>query len=220
MKENGKKITSEIGITGRKVWFISFLAFFWSIFQLYIAYTPIDAIKARNIHLAFAIVMVFFSFPGRKKPSQYNFMTSLGRFLPHWIKTTSSPLLTIPWYDYSLAFLGFCGALYVTWDYQGVFVERAGLPNDLDMIVGSIFIVILLEAARRAIGPALPLLAIIFIIYIFNGTFLPRYLAHDGALDLRSLERAVGHMFMSSDGVWGVPLWVSTSYVFLFVLLE
>ena len=210
MKQNGEQITSDatslgslippvVGIKTRRVWFISFLAFFWSIFQLYIAYTPIDAIKARNIHLAFAIVMVFISFPRSKKSSL-------------------SELKSITWYDYSLAFLGFCGALYVTWDYQGVFVERAGLPNNLDMIVGTIFIVILLEAARRSIGPALPLLAIIFIIYIFNGTFLPRYLAHDGALDLRSLERAVGHMFMSSDGVWGVPLWVSTSYVFLFVL--
>ena len=199
LKENAEQITLETGIRTRKVWFISLLAFSWSIFQLYIAYTPIDAIKARNIHLAFAIVMVFFSFPRNKN-------------------TSSSKLKLIPWNDYFLAFLGFCGALYVTWDYQGVFVDRAGLPNNLDMIVGSIFIVILLEAARRSIGPALPILAIIFIVYIFNGTFLPRYLAHDGAIDLRSLNRAVGHMFMSSDGVWGIPLWVSTSYVFLFVL--
>tara|TARA_A100001037_G_scaffold299312_1_gene324670 strand:- start:66410 stop:68566 length:2157 start_codon:yes stop_codon:yes gene_type:complete len=199
LKENAEQITLETGIRTRKVWFISSIAFFWSIFQLYIAYTPIDAIKARNVHLAFAIVMVFFSFPRNKNIS-------------------SSKLKSIPWNDYFLAFLGFCGALYVTWDYQGVFVDRAGLPNNLDMIVGSIFILILLEAARRSIGPALPILAIIFIIYIFNGTFLPRYLAHDGAIDLRSLNRAVGHMFMSSDGVWGVPLWVSTSYVFLFVL--
>ena len=199
LKENAEQITLETGIRTRKVWFISSIAFFWSIFQLYIAYTPIDAIKARNVHLAFAIVMVFFSFPRNKNIS-------------------SSKLKSIPWNDYFLAFLGFCGALYVTWDYQGVFVDRAGLPNNLDMIVGSIFILILLEAARRSIGPALPILAIIFIVYIFNGTFLPRYLAHDGAIDLRSLNRAVGHMFMSSDGVWGVPLWVSTSYVFLFVL--
>ncbi|MED5579963.1 MAG: TRAP transporter permease [Nitrospinota bacterium] len=199
MSQNGEQTALKTDMGTRRVWFISLLALFWSFFQLYVAYSPIDAIKARNVHLAFAIVMVFFSFPKSKK-------------------SPFSVLKAIPWYDYTLAFLGFCGALYVTWDYQGVFVERAGLPNNLDMLVGSIFIVILLEAARRAIGPALPLLAIIFIVYIFNGTFLPRYLAHDGALDLRSLERAVGHMFMSSDGVWGVPLWVSTSYVFLFVL--
>jgi len=199
LNQNGVKIAPETDISARKVWFISLLAFSWSLFQLYIAYTPIDAIKARNIHLAFAIVMVFFSFPSNKNISSWK-------------------LKSIPWNDYFLAFVGVCGALYVTWDYQGVFVERAGLPNYTDMIIGSIFIVILLEATRRSIGPALPILAIIFIVYIFNGTFLPRYLAHDGAMDLRSLTRAVGHMFMSSDGIWGIPLWVSTSYVFLFVL--
>jgi len=194
-------------------WLISGLALFWSFFQLYIAYWPINSIIARSIHLTFAITMVYLSFPGGKKPGGSPWLSWAVQVFPGFLRPQRSTREVIPWYDYVLAALAGCGAFYMAWDYDGI-IQRSGLPIERDVVIGTVLVLLLLEAARRALGPALPVLAGLFLLYAFVGPWMPRFLAHPGV----PLEFVVDHMYLSDSGIWGVPIGVSTSFVFLFVL--
>lgn len=193
-------------------WLICALAFGWSLFQLYLAYRPINSIVARSIHLTFGIVLVYLSFPIRRGLEQPAWVGALVRFFgrKHAAPTMASK---IPWYDFLLAVAAGCGAAYMAWDYEGI-IERSGLPLERDVYIGAAFIIFLLEAARRSLGLALPVLASVFLLYCFAGRSLPRFLAHPGV----PLDFVVDHMYLTDSGIWGVPLGVSTDFVFLFVL--
>lgn len=194
-------------------WLITGLGLLWSLFQLFIAYEPVNAIIARSIHLTFAVTMVYLAFPGMGAAGTPRWLSWAVQIFPAFLRPVRSSREAIPWYDFLLAFLAACGALYMAWDYEGI-VERSGLPLARDVAVGVLFILMLLEAARRALGPALPILALLFLLYSFAGPWMPPFLAHPGV----PLEFVVDHMFLSDSGIWGVPLGVSTSFVFLFVL--
>ncbi|MFQ9867869.1 MAG: hypothetical protein ACLRWP_13425 [Bilophila wadsworthia] len=88
------------------------------------------------------------------------------------------------------------------------------MPTTRDIIFGLMLVVLLLEATRRVIGPALPIIASIFILYVITGPHLPDFLAFKGA----SLSRFISQMTMDTEGIYGVPLHVSATVVFLFVL--
>ncbi|MFQ5916026.1 MAG: TRAP transporter permease, partial [Nitrospinota bacterium] len=124
-RRSAEEIAAEVETGGRHPkdvtgWLIVLLALCWSFFQLYIAYTPINSIIARSIHLAFAITMVFLSFPGRKKPETPRWMNWAVQIFPGFVRPRRSPREAIPWYDYVLAVLAGCGALYMAWDYEGI----------------------------------------------------------------------------------------------------
>ncbi|MEE9274744.1 MAG: TRAP transporter permease [bacterium] len=180
-------------LTGATKRFIILLALCWSLFQLYIAYSPMNSMIARSIHLAFAITLVYLSFPAGRGDGRAR--------------------EGVPGYDWVLAAVACAGALYMAVDYENI-IERSGLPIGRDVVIGTILVLLLLEAARRALGPALPVLALLFLLYAFVGPWMPRFLAHPGV----PLEFVVDHMYLSDSGIWGVPLGVSTSFVFLFVL--
>ncbi|MCB0394799.1 MAG: TRAP transporter permease, partial [Bdellovibrionales bacterium] len=104
-------------------------------------------------------------------------------------------------------------ALYLAIDYEGI-GARAGLPNDRDLIIGLALIVLLIESARRALGLALPVIATLFILYSFFSESMPEIIAFQNA----SLSKVVAKLVMGGEGIFGVPLDVSASTVFLFVL--
>ncbi len=178
-------------------------AFIWSVFQLWIAsplpyldvfssWLPVlNNTDTRSIHLAFAISLAFLAYPALK----------------------SSPRDRIPIQDWALAF----GGIVVTM-YLSIFAlelgERPGLPTTTDLIIGGTGIVLVLEAARRALGPPLMIIAAIFLSYVFFGHLGPDIIAWKGA----SFGKAMSHMWITQEGVFGVALGVSTSMVFLFVL--
>lgn len=193
-------------------WLICALALGWSSFQLYLAYRPINSIIARSIHLTFGIVLVYLSFPIRRGAQQPAWVRSIARIF-RGKGTTPTVASRIPWYDFVLAVAAGCGAAYMAWDYEGI-IERSGLPLERDVYMGAAFILLLLEAARRSLGLALPVLASLFLLYCFAGRSLPRFLAHPGV----PLDFVVDHMYLTDSGIWGVPLGVSTDFVFLFVL--
>ena len=91
---------------------------------------------------------------------------------------------------------------------------RPGLPTRGDIIAAVVGVVLLLEASRRAEGPWMPIIAIVALLYVFLGPYLPGLMAHKGA----SLSRAASHFWLTSEGVFGVALGVSTNFIFLFVL--
>lgn len=173
-------------------WMISVIAFCWSLFQLYIVVEPINSTIARSIHLSFAIVLAFFIFPMFKKPY----------FLEK-----------IRWFGYILAAIGVYSASYVSVNYESL-SQRPGDYIQLDIIVALVGIIILIETGRRVLGIALSIIAIIFLAYDMLGPYMPELIIHKGA----SLNKLAGHMFLTTEGIFGVPLGVSTSFVFLFVL--
>ncbi|MYA95058.1 MAG: TRAP transporter permease [Nitrospinae bacterium] len=217
-KRAAEEIAAEAESGGRQpknltAWLVSVLAIAWSCFQLYIAYIPLNSIIARSIHLTFAITMVYLAFPGTKTPGESWVQRISLQLFPGFLRPQRSTREVIPWYDYALAALAGMGALYMAWDYVNI-IQRSGLPITRDVVVGTILVVLLLEAARRALGPALPILAMIFLLYCFVGPYMPSFIAHPGV----PLEFVVDHMYLSDSGIWGVPIGVSTSFVFLFVL--
>ncbi|GAB4361910.1 MAG: TRAP transporter permease [Gammaproteobacteria bacterium] len=191
---------------------ITLLCLAWSLFQLYIAYQPINAIIARSWHLAFAVCLVFLAYPLYKESSPPWWLNLIRRVWPRF-DTKRSNRDYIPIYDFLFAIIAASAALYIWWDYENI-VMRSGLPSELDVWMGVVMIIFLLEAARRALGPALPILALIFLIYCFAGPYLPEFLRHRGI----PLDFVVNDMYLSDTGIFGVPLGVSTSFVFLFVL--
>ncbi len=173
--------------------------FAWSLFQLWYAsplpfmlrFGVLNDTEARSIHLAFAVFLVFLSFPALKR----------------------SPRHYIPIQDWILAVIGAFTAAYIYLFYETL-SDRPGDPTTLDIVVAAVGLVILLEATRRALGPPLVVVALVFLLYTFAGPWMPDVIAHQGA----SLAKGMSHYWLYTEGVFGVSLGVSTSMVFLFVL--
>ncbi|OLO09476.1 C4-dicarboxylate ABC transporter [Salinicola sp. MH3R3-1] len=175
------------------------IAALWSLFQLWIAsplpfmvgFGVFSATEARSIHLAFAVFLAFMAYPAFKR----------------------SPRERMPTLDWVMAIVAAFCASYLYFFYAQL-SQRPGAPILQDVIVGVIGIVLLLEATRRALGPPLMIIALIFLIYSLAGPYMPGILAHRGV----SFYGLVNHQWLTTQGVFGIALGVSTSFVFLFVL--
>jgi TRAP transporter 4TM/12TM fusion protein len=203
--ELAKKLAEEEEGVGRipkggAKYVIPTVAVIWSFFQLSIAsWLILDTVYVRAIHLGFALLVVFLNFPFLRKT----------RFGLKFLSATDK----IPVLDYVIAIIAAFSAIYIMVDFGGI-IERYGDPNTRDIVVGLALTVLLLEASRRVIGPALPAIATGFIAYSFLGPYMPDLIAFKGV----SLERFIGQMTMSTEGIYGIPLDVSATIVFLFVL--
>ncbi len=182
-------------------------ALLWSLFQLWIAsplpYTdfasdtlglPIfSSTYARLVHLSFALFLAFLAYPALK----------------------NSPKKFIPLQDWGFAVLAAVAVLYL-FAFKDDLANRAGAPIAADVVVSVVGVLLLLEAARRALGPPLVVIASVFLFYTFAGNmdFMPDVIAHKG----QSLDKVASHQWLSTEGVFGVAIGVSTDFVFLFVL--
>lgn len=177
------------------------VALLWSLFQLWIAaplqfyldFFILNNTESRSIHLAFAVFLAFLAYPFSAR----------------------SPRHRIPLIDWGLALVGaFCSA-YLYLFYEDL-STRPGLPTTMDTIAACVGMLILLEATRRALGPPLMVVAAIFLFYTFAGSweYMPEIISHKGA----SLNKVTSHQWLTTEGVYGVALGVSTGFVFLFVL--
>ncbi|MFL9797660.1 TRAP transporter permease [Vibrio cyclitrophicus] len=184
------------GIQGRILWFVPLC---WSLFQLWYAsplpfifnFAILNDTEARAIHLTFAIFLAFTAYPAMK----------------------NSPRDRIPAVDWILALVGSFSASYIYIFYTEL-AERSGAPTTFDIVAAVFGMILLLEATRRALGPPLMVVAAVFLLYTFGGPHMPDVIAHKGA----SLNKAMSHLWLTTEGVFGVALGVSTSFVFLFVL--
>ena len=183
-----------------ETYLVSSVAIGWALFQLSLgSILIIDSTKERSIHLAFAMALIFLVSPCLRKPRKYlGFLSVRDR---------------IPIIDYIFAAVGAASALYLAIDYDGL-AMRAGIPLTRDLISGSILVVLLLEATRRIIGPALSVIAVAFTLYAFLGPHMPDILAFKGV----SLSKYLSNITMSTEGIFGIPLGVSSAIVYLFVL--
>jgi len=185
--------------TGNPGRLIYAVALAWSLFQIWYA-SPLPYMfgfgifgdtEARAFHLSFALFLAFAAYPAFR----------------------SSPRNRVPLFDWLLAAAGICAVLYLVVFYREI-AQRPGLPIQGDILAAVVGVVLLLEASRRAEGPWMPIIAIVALLYVFFGPYLPGLMAHRGA----SLSRAASHFWLTSEGVFGVALGVSTNFIFLFVL--
>ncbi|WP_217533191.1 TRAP transporter permease [Vibrio metschnikovii] len=184
------------GFSGRILWFVPLC---WSLFQLWYAsplpfifnFAILNDTEARAIHLSFAVFLAFTAYPALKH----------------------SPRDRIPAVDWVLALAGSFSAAYIYLFYTSL-SGRSGAPTDTDIIVAGMGMLLLLEATRRALGPPLMCVAGLFLLYTFAGPHMPDVIAHKGA----SFNKAMSHLWLTTEGVFGIALGVSTSFVFLFVL--
>ena len=178
-----------------EAYLVSGIAVLWALFQLSLpCFLIIDSTKERAIHLAFAMALLFLVSPCLKKSIRFCSFLSVKYRIP--------PM------DYGLAASGVLASLYIVLDYEGI-AMRAGIPTVRDLIIGSILVILLLEATRRIIGPALPIIALLFTGYAFLGPYMPDFLAFKGV----SLSRYLSNISLSTEGIYGIPLGVSSSIV-------
>lgn len=173
-----------------------------SIFHWYTAgFGLLQEITHRAVHLALVLGLIFLVFPHRKALLEQTRRSSL--FAPGGI-----PLL-----DWVLAVSVAVAVLYIPWIFDDL-AFRVGNPGPVDVVMGSVLIVALLEATRRSMGWPLPLIAISFLVYALAGPWFPGLLQHAGA----SWSQIVNHQYLTSQGIYGVAVGVVSTYVFHFVL--
>lgn len=179
------------GITRRA---IAATATAFAAFQLWNSLlNPLPAITLRGVHASFLVVLCFLIFNAGAKPRS-------GR---------------AGWLDWVCAALGAGCGLYIL--SEGVeFAARVGLPNEADLLVGTVFVILVFEAARRATGPALPILCGIVLAWAFVGDLLPAPLDHRGY----GYDQVIGQLVVGTEGLFGSATAVSATYIFLFVLFS
>ena len=169
------------------------LAVIVSLYHLYTAaFGPPLTLKHRSLHVAMMLAMTFIMYP---------------------ISPKSKYKRTVAWYDWILVALSCAAPIYIWTQFIGV-VERAGKPNRMDLIMATLLVVLVLEAARRCGGWALPALSLIFIAYGLWGRNLPGMFAHRGY----TWSALSNHFFANTEGIYGTSVSVASSYIFLFIL--
>lgn len=199
-------------LSGFQLKFVAFIAFLWSLFQLWHA-SPLPFtlgfgvfidLPARAIHLGFALFIAFLAFPLLKKNRDEKFNI----------------------FSIFISLLALFSTLYIFVDYEGL-VNRNGIllvnsfnlfGNQIkiptELIIGLIGIFLLLEGTRRSIGLPLVIVALVFLIYSYFGQHMPDIISHQGL----SFNRLVGYHWFGAEAIFGIPISVSVSFVFLFVL--
>ena len=199
-----QQLVAESDTGGRKVAgaagkLIFLVAVGWSVFQLWYAsplpftfgWGVLNDTEARSLHLGIALLLAYLCYPALR----------------------SSPRTRIPSFDWLLALAGAFAAAYFILFYNEL-ATRPGKPIAIDILTASVGLALLLEATRRAVGMPMTILALLFLGYILFGKYLPDVLAHKGA----SFERMLSHQWLTTEGVFGVALGVSTGFIFIYVL--
>ncbi len=153
------------------------------------AFSPLSSQIVRAVHVGFLLLLVF----------------GLGA------AAQPRPVLRVPLWLLGVA--GF-GLAFYHWVYEADLIQRAGDPSTSDLVVGTVTLVLVFEAARRVLGPALPLICLAFLGYALFGEYLPGDLAHRGY----DFSQVVEQLAFGTEGIYGVPTYVSSTYIFLFIL--
>lgn len=195
--ENLDQLTEE-GITrkvGGNIGTIVFIiGVLWALFHLYTAGAgQLTASLQRSAHLSVALALCFLYFPISKKNEE--------------------SFKQIPIYDILLALISFASVFYVFIYYEDL-AHRVGRPETMDLVFGGIAVLAILEASRRAFGWVLPIVTIVFLFYSYAGPYMPDVIAHRGY----GLRRVIDHLYLTGEGIFGIPVGVAASFVFVFVI--
>jgi TRAP transporter 4TM/12TM fusion protein len=180
---------------GFHAWFILMVAGAMALYHLYAlsGITIVTSVKLYAIHLGFSLLLIFLIYPFHSKSRA--------------IKTR------FPIYDLILGIIGALTSVYIIVFYQDFIFRIDNAPTVLDLIIGAITILLVLEISRRTVGLSMPVVAVVFLAYAFLGYLMPPMLRHRGY----DLERVISHLF-SEQGIFNIPIGISVRYVFLFIL--
>jgi len=163
-----------------------------ALFHLITSFTgPLVTLQHRALHTGVILVLVFLLYPSRKNAPQQR----------------SSVV------DFLLAIASSATIIYIFIDYTGI-VNRAGLPNESDIIFSLLLVILVLEGGRRVVGTGLTVLCTLFLLYAYFGPYLPDIIAHRGY----QIDDIVTYMYLTTEGIFGTAIGVSATYIFLFVL--
>ncbi|MGB9975729.1 TRAP transporter permease [Thermovenabulum sp.] len=170
---------------------VSIIAIAMALYHLYTSWhgTP-TAIIHRSIHVSFMLVLIFFLYPMSSKENVFT------KFIDALFIVAS----IIPY-------------LYLKTNFHEI-VNRAGMPTSIDIMVGILLVILVLEAGRRVTGLVLPVLAVIFLLYGLTGNLLSGYFSHKGF----SIPEIIEYMYLTTEGIFGTPIGVSAQYLILFVI--
>ena len=190
--------------TGRRIAFIvSITLVAMSAYHFYASgFGLIRELLHRGIHLSFVLGLVFLLFSWRRRATDV-------QPAPAWYRPDGVPLL-----DIVFALLAVGAALYLPLLPPEVVSIRVGNPSDMDVLMGTALLLLTLEATRRAVGPTLPIIALIFVAFAVFGPWAPGALKHGGA----SWQGLINHLYMTNQGIYGIAIGVMAQYVFLFIL--
>ena len=173
---------------------IFWIALAFSCFQLITAaFSPLSSQVVRTVHVGFVLWLIFLLYPPFGNSARWS---GIGRAL-----------------GWALGLTGFVFGLY-HWQFEADLTQRAGDLTSADWVVGVVTVVLVFEAARRAMGWGLPVVCGVFLLYGIFGQYLPGNLAHRGF----GLDQIVGTLGFGTEGIYGTPTYVSSSYIFLFIL--
>ncbi|MGH7795584.1 MAG: TRAP transporter permease [Candidatus Binatia bacterium] len=178
-------------LTGPVAKFTAALSVCMSLFFLYWAWATVTAQVLRLVFLGFSLILSLLVYPARRGARHHG----------------------IPVYDWLLVAASIAVVAYPLWDFEE-FIYRAALPNTTDQIFGVLTILLVLEATRRTSGWILPLVAVAFLAYALFGAYLPPPWTHQGY----DIDRLVGHMYVTLEGIFGVPLDVAATFIILFTI--
>ncbi len=178
---------------GHALRFVAAAALLFSTYQLIVAaFAPLSSLITRSLHVGFLLLIIFVLYPLARR----------GRRMKR-----------VPLADWVLAFIGF-GLAFYQWFFEADLIQRAGQPTLADLVVGTLTIVLVFEAARRVLGMALPLVCGAFLAYGLLGQYLPGALAHRPY----AYSQIVDQLAFGTEGIYGIPTLVSATYIFLFIL--
>lgn len=190
-----KKVDKEASarkLTGIPHWIVWGIAVSWSLFQLYTAaFGLFPAQLQRSVHLAFAFTLTYILFPARSSDGSDR----------------------LSWHNWALAIFAAYIGLYMALNYMRIMMA-GGDYSRMDYIAGGFGILLTLEAARRVVGLPIVCMSVFFLLYTYFGPYFPGFMSHRGY----SLERIASHMYLTTEGILGIPLGVSATFIFLFIL--
>jgi TRAP transporter 4TM/12TM fusion protein len=191
-----KKIDKEASarqLTGTSHWIVYVIAVSWSLFQVYTAaFGLFPAQLQRSIHLSYAFFLTYILFPARVGGE------TDGR---------------LRWYNWVMAIFATSVGLYMAMNYMRI-MEAGGDYSQLDYIVAGFGTLLTMEAARRVVGLPIVIMSAFFLIYAYFGAYFPGFMSHRGY----SLERIASHMYLTTEGILGIPLGVAATFIYLFIL--
>jgi TRAP transporter 4TM/12TM fusion protein len=181
-------------LSGSMAILLTIVAISMSLFHLYTAgYMVFTAMVQRSIHLCFALTLIFLLYPAMAK----------------------SPRGRVPLIDWVFILLSVISCLYITVNWEALSeAVRIAEPTLVDMALGIIATLLVLEATRRTAGMALPIVAIVFVLYGFLGPYMSGILNHPGI----PLNQFIGMNYLFSEGIFGVPLGVSATFIIIFII--
>ncbi|TFG38545.1 MAG: TRAP transporter fused permease subunit, partial [Syntrophobacterales bacterium] len=167
-----------------------------AVFQIYTAQFGLySALVQRSIHLAFAGTLVFLLFP----------------LLPRFNKETYPWLLRL--FDWGLALVSVGTLVHLAMTYKDL-AKRGGEATDTDLLLGGILILLVLECTRRLMGWALPIITLVALAYTLIGDRIPGLWGHFPI----DLEQLISYQYLTTEGLFGIPLGVSASFIFVFIM--